>query len=88
MPTRRVSFPVQKPTTQADFTYHITPNTISIVDTVKGRRSVINDIEAVLRNIEYWHQGSIAAFRIRYREQTGVWNGVRWDSQQVRVERI
>jgi hypothetical protein len=37
------------------FTYSITLNTISITDTGKGRRSVTNDIEAVLRKIEYWH---------------------------------
>jgi hypothetical protein len=73
--------PVDKPTTQADFTYSITPNTISIVDTGKGSRSVTNDIEAVLRKIEYWHQGSIAAFRIMYRDENGVWDGVRWDGQ-------
>jgi hypothetical protein len=29
--------PVQKPTTQADFTYSITPDTISITDTGKGK---------------------------------------------------
>jgi hypothetical protein len=73
--------PVQKPTTQADFTYKITPNTIAIADTGKGSRSVTNDIEAVLRKIEYWHQGSIAAFRIMYRDENGVWDGVRWDGQ-------
>jgi hypothetical protein len=73
---------VDKPVTQADFTYSITPNTISITDTGKGRRSVTNDIEAVLRKIEYWHQGSIAAFKIMlYRDENGVWNGVRWDGQ-------
>jgi hypothetical protein len=71
--------PVQKTTTQADFTYHITPATISILDTGKGRRSVTNDIEAVLRKIEYSHQGSIAAFKIMYRNENGVWAGVRWD---------
>jgi hypothetical protein len=73
--------PVQKPTTQADFTYSITPTTISIVDTGKGRRSVTNDIEAVLRKIEYWHQGSIAGFKIMCRDENGVWDGVQWDGQ-------
>ena len=74
--------PVQKPTTLADFTYSITPTTIAIVDTGKGSRSVTNDIAAVLRKIEYWHQGSIAAFRIMYRDEDGVrWDGVRWDGQ-------
>ena len=53
-------------TTQAEFTYSITPETISITDTGKGKRSVTNDIEAVLRKIEYWHQGSIADFRIKW----------------------
>ena len=39
--------PVQQPTTQARFTYKITPNTISIVDTKPW------PAEAVLRKIEY-----------------------------------
>ena len=67
--------PTQKPTTQADFTYSITPTTIAIVDTGKGCRSVTNDIENVLRKIEYWHQGSITAFKIMYRDEHGVWDG-------------
>jgi hypothetical protein len=45
-------------TTKADFAYSMTPDTISITDTTKGRLSLTNDIEAVLRKIEYWHQGS------------------------------
>jgi hypothetical protein len=57
------------------------PNTISITDTVKGRRSVTNDIQAVLRKIEYWHQGSIAGFKIMYCDENGVWDGVRWDGR-------
>jgi hypothetical protein len=43
-------------TTRADFTYKITPKVISIVDTGLGQRSVTDDIETVLRKIEYWHQ--------------------------------
>src|SRR5262245_34744089 len=70
-----------QPTTKADFTYSIMPDTISITDTGKGKLSVTNDIEAVLRKIEYWHQGSIAAFEIVYRDEHGVWDGVRWDGQ-------
>jgi hypothetical protein len=38
--------PGHEPVTQADF---ISPDTISITDTGKGRSSVTNDIEAVLR---------------------------------------
>ena len=48
----------------------------------KGRASVENDIAAVLRKIEYWHQGSIAGFKIMYRDERGVWNGVRRDGQR------
>jgi len=51
--------------------------TISIVDTGKDRRSVTNDIEAVLRKIQSWHQGSITGFKIKYRDENGVWDGVR-----------
>jgi hypothetical protein len=42
---------------------------------------VKNDIEVVLRKIEYWQQGSIAGFKILYRDQHGVWSGIRWDGQ-------
>ncbi|MBV8277318.1 MAG: hypothetical protein JO170_18945 [Verrucomicrobia bacterium] len=39
--------------TRADFTYKITPNTISIIDTNLGKLSVTKDIDAVLRKIEH-----------------------------------
>jgi hypothetical protein len=68
--------------TQADFTYSIRGEVISIIDLDLGNRSVTNDIENVLRKIEYWHQGSIAAFRIMYRDSGGVWDGVNWDDQR------
>jgi len=51
-------------------------NVITITDLDLGNRSVTNDIENVLRKIEYWHQGSIATFRIMYRDSLGVWDGV------------
>jgi hypothetical protein len=41
----------------------------------KGRASVENDIAAVLRKIEYWHQGSIAGFKIMYRDERGSGTG-------------
>jgi hypothetical protein len=47
------------------------------VHTTLGKLSVTDDIEAVLRKIEYWHQRSIAAFKIMYRDEHGVWNGIR-----------
>jgi hypothetical protein len=43
--------PGDERSTQADFTYSITADTISITDTGKGRVSVANDIDAALRKI-------------------------------------
>jgi hypothetical protein len=43
---------------RADFTYNISPTVISIVDAGLDKCSVTEDIKAVLRKIEYWHQGS------------------------------
>ena len=68
--------------TRADFTYKITPSTISITDTTLGRLSVTKDIDAVLRKIEHWHQGSIAAFKMMHRDEHGIWNGIRWNGQR------
>jgi len=70
-----------EPGTRADFTYKIKPSTISITDTTLGKLSVTKDIDAVLRKVEHWHQGSITAFKIMYRDEHGVWNGVRWNGQ-------
>jgi len=50
--------------TQADFTYSMTLNVIKIQDTGKGAKSVAEDLEAVLRKIEYWHQGSVARTKV------------------------
>jgi hypothetical protein len=63
------------------FTYNITPAMISITDTGLGKCSVTEDIEAVLRKIEHWHQGSINSFKIMYRDGKGFWHGVRWDGK-------
>jgi hypothetical protein len=52
--------------TRADFTYKISPTVISITDTGLGKCSVTENIEAVLRKIEHWHQGSVAKFKIMY----------------------
>jgi hypothetical protein len=67
--------------TRADFTYKITPNMITITDTTVGKLSVTKDIDAVLRKIEHWHQGSIAPFKIMYRDEHGAWNAIRWNGQ-------
>src|SRR5215469_18268496 len=67
---------------QADFTYSMSTNVISITDLDLGNKSVTNDIENVLRKIEYWHQGSIATFRIMYRDSLAIWDGVQWDCRR------
>jgi hypothetical protein len=59
---------------RAEFSYHITPATISI--TGKVRLSVGKDLEAVLRKIEYWHQPPIVTFSITARHGRGAWHGV------------
>jgi len=45
--------------------------TIKIHDTGKGLKSVKDDLEAVLKKIEGWHQGSIADFSSVIGIQTG-----------------
>jgi hypothetical protein len=66
---------------QANFTYSMTPRTVKIQDTGKGKKSVDEDLEAVLRKIEYWHQASIARYRISYRSTQGTEHLVEWDGQ-------
>src|SRR5262249_3540157 len=76
---------IMEAATRADFTYKITPNTISITDTTLVKLSVTKHIDVVLSKIEHWHQGSIAAFKIMYRDEYRVWNGIRWDGQRASV---
>jgi hypothetical protein len=71
--------------TRADFTYKITPTVISIFDPGVGSRPVTEDIEAVLRKIEYWHQGSINSFKIMCRDGKGFWHGVRLDDKTTSI---
>jgi hypothetical protein len=54
-----------------------------ITDIGLGTRAVTEDIEAVLRKIEYWHQGSIAKFKIMCRDGKGFWHRVRRDGKTV-----
>ena len=70
---------------QADFTYSITPKTVTIQDTGKGKKSVADDLEAVLRKIEYWHQGSIARFRISHVSAQGTEHPIEWNGKTARV---
>ena len=43
-----------------------------------GKCPAAEDIEAVLRKIESWHQGSISSFKIMYREGKGFWRLREW----------
>jgi hypothetical protein len=58
------------------------PDVIAILDLDLGNKSVTNDIDDVLRKIEYYHQRSINSFKIMYRDSRGVWDGVHWDGQR------
>ena len=73
---------------QADFIYTMTVKEIKIQDTGKGRKSVRNDLEAVLKKIEDWHQGSIASYRISFTDAQGAWHQIEWDGKEARVFRI
>ena len=70
---------------QADFTYSMTPRTVTIQDTGKGKKSVGDDLEAVLLKIEYWHQGSVARYRITSQSTQGTEHPIEWDGQTARV---
>jgi hypothetical protein len=47
---------------RGDFTYSMTPTKLIVRDTGKGERSVLEDLPAVLKKIECWHQGSLEHF--------------------------
>ena len=48
-----------------------------------GKCPVTEEIEAVLRKIEYWHQGSISSFKIMSRDGKGFWHRIHWDGKTV-----
>src|SRR6516162_6799111 len=84
MNTHKITFNTklsEAPRTQADFIYKITPTLISITDTGLGSHAVTENIKAVLRKIEYWHQGSITKFKIMCRDGKGFWHQVQWDGK-------
>jgi hypothetical protein len=76
---------VNRSACQADFTYTMTVKTKTIQDTGKGRKSVADDLQAVLRKIEEWHQGSIANFLISYWDTHGAWHQLSWDGKEATV---
>jgi hypothetical protein len=58
---------------------------VRIQDTGKGVKSVAEDLVAVLRKIEGWHQGPIAGFVISYRDTHGTWHQVSLDGKKATV---
>ena len=74
-----------RPPTKADFTYKIGPDAIEIADTGRGRLSVTEDMEAVMRRLEYWHMGSLSGFKIGCRSQNGTRHEAKWDGRRVLV---
>jgi hypothetical protein len=52
---------------------------------VSGEKSVADELEAVLKKIEDWHQGSIAGYRISYQRTDGTEYVVEWDGEKTRV---
>ena len=61
---------------------------IKIQDTGKGRKSVAEDLEAVLKKIEGFHQGSIAGFLISYRDTNRVWYRLSWNGEQATEKEV
>jgi hypothetical protein len=58
---------------------------ISITDLKPGEGSFVEEIEKVLRKIEYFHQASIASFRILYRDSDGMGGEIRWDGEHAEI---
>ena len=91
MSNHEISFNTNRPgsiRTRADFIYHMGPAWITIADTGKGKCSVAEDLESVLRKIEYWHQGSVAKFKIMCRDGKGFWHRVDWDGKTASISAL
>jgi hypothetical protein len=55
--------PMDEPVTHTDFTYSITPTTISITDTGKGKVSVTNDIcQELGKTIVFLNRGATSSY--------------------------
>jgi len=55
---------------------------ITITDLKLGKEPLMQEIEKVLRNIEHFHQGSIARYRILYRDANGLGGELKWDGRR------
>jgi hypothetical protein len=70
-------------TAPEDFKYSMQGKVISI--TYLGAGSINEEIERILRKIEYWHQGSVKSFRILYQDADGLGGEIRWDGEKAEV---
>ncbi len=61
---------------RADYTYTVTGSVIAIIDLDQGSKSVTNDMEQVLDEIQA-EIGSLAGYSVIYRDSMGRWDGVR-----------
>jgi hypothetical protein len=68
-----------------DFSYSMRGKMISITGLMPGKGTFIEEIEKVLRKIEHYHQGSIASFRILYRDVEGLGGEIRWDGEHAAI---
>jgi hypothetical protein len=70
-------------TVPTDFTYSMRGKVLSI--RYLGAGSIHEQLERLLRKIEYWHQGSITSFRIFYQDADGLGGEVKWDGEKAEV---
>ena len=68
----------------AEFTYRIDGNIVSIEALQWAGRPVDKVLEQAIRKIEYFHQGSIARFKIHYRDDLG-WAAAERDGEHVKT---
>jgi hypothetical protein len=76
---------VNRVQTAADLTYTMNLNVVKIQGTGKRGKTVADDLAAVLKKIENWHQGSIAGYRISCQDTQGLEYQAEWDRKQGRV---
>jgi hypothetical protein len=82
---KEIAFTPQYSSSGAKFSYSISGKVISVTDLKSGKGSFVEHIEKALRKITYWHQGSIAGFRILYRDTDGLGGEVRWDGAHAEI---
>jgi hypothetical protein len=75
--------PSDSTTAIADFKYSMRGEVISI--TYFGAGSIHEELERILRRIEYWHQGSVKSYRILYQDADGLGCEVKWDGEKAEV---